>query len=87
VKSSAAIDKAQAWLAQHQSRDGSWGLDGFMSFGDPKLGPLFDGKGGAVFDVPGTSLALLTLMWQGNTHAMGDFSTSIKMGLKYLIAV
>ena len=78
------VRRGLTWLKQHQSKDGRWDGDGFMGLGDPKLGPLCDGRGTATHDVGLTGLALLAFLGAGNTHRDGEFKDTVRRGLKWL---
>ncbi|MEZ6197384.1 MAG: prenyltransferase/squalene oxidase repeat-containing protein [Planctomycetota bacterium] len=79
-----AVDKGLEWLANHQSKDGSWDCDEFMKNGDAAKGPLCDGKGGALYDVGVSGLALLAFLGAGETHRSGTYKKTVRDGLKWL---
>ncbi|MCB9833022.1 MAG: terpene cyclase/mutase family protein [Planctomycetes bacterium] len=78
------VDRALTWLSQHQEADGSWDADGFPARGNPKLGPLCDGKGGALYDVGVSGLALLCFLGAGETQRSGPFKDTVARGLRWL---
>ncbi|MCA9320142.1 MAG: terpene cyclase/mutase family protein [Planctomycetes bacterium] len=83
-KAERVVDQSLEWLAIHQSRDGSWDSDGFMNQGDPRRGPLCDGKGNALYDVGVSGLALLCFLGAGETHTVGDHKTTVRNALRWL---
>ena len=72
------------WLARHQSPDGRWDADNYMSNGDPKLGALCTGKGSAMYDVGVSGLALLAFLGAGHTHREGPHKLTVRKGLKWM---
>lgn len=78
------LERGLEWLSIHQSPDGRWDTDGFMSRGDPNKGALCDGKGSAMYDVGVTGLALLSYLGAGHTHREGQYKMTVRKGLKWL---
>ncbi|MFT7619708.1 MAG: hypothetical protein ACI97A_003364 [Planctomycetota bacterium] len=83
-KAQAAVDKGLEWLSRHQSPDGVWDCDGFMSNGDAEKGPLTDGKGAPQWDVGVSGLSLLCFLGAGETHRNGQYRKTVAKGLKWL---
>lgn len=83
-KTQRAVERGLEWLSNHQSKDGRWDCDNFMANGDPKKGPLCDGKGNAMYDVGVSGLALLAFLGAGNTHREGPYKKTVRNGLKWL---
>ncbi|MCA9322617.1 MAG: terpene cyclase/mutase family protein, partial [Planctomycetes bacterium] len=83
-KAQEAVDKGLEWLANHQSKDGSWDCDGFMNNGDSALGPLCDGKGNALYDVGVSGLAILCFLGAGETHKAGKYKKTVRNSLKWM---
>ena len=78
------VNQSLEWLSNHQSEDGRWDCDNFMSNGDPSRGPLCNGKGMATYDVGVTGLALLCFLGAGHTHREGNYTMTVLRGLKWL---
>jgi hypothetical protein len=82
------VEGALGWLKDHQSPDGSWDCDNFMSMCDPKKGPPCDGRGQPSYDVGVTGLALLAFHGAGYDSAINSpYRETIKKGLKWLKSV
>ena len=76
---------ALGWLAAHQSPDGSWDGDGFMS-NCGKLGTgTCDGPGAAPHDIGLTGLALLAFLGDGNTLSKGEHRDVVRRGVRWLL--
>ena len=70
-----AIDRALSWLAKNQdSRTGGWSLKG----------PYSDG---GQYDNPpaATGMAMLAMVWAGNTQQAGRYKANMGKGLKFLV--
>ncbi|MEE9391043.1 MAG: prenyltransferase/squalene oxidase repeat-containing protein [Planctomycetota bacterium] len=80
----AVVDRGLEWLSLHQSKDGSWDCDEFAKNGDPAKGALCDGKGGPLYDVGVSGLALLAFLGAGETHKAGDYRATVRKGLSWL---
>ena len=84
VQSERAVDAGVDWLARHQRKDGSWGMD-------PR--PECDGKpcpGGSHSnsDVAATGLGLLPMLGAGHTHKTpGRYQSSVQRGLDWLLSI
>ena len=83
-KTQLAVERGLEWLSHHQSEDGRWDCDNFMTNGDTEKGPLCDGKGMATHDVGVTGLALLCFLGAGHTHREGNYMDTVRKGLKWL---
>ena len=77
----AAVARGLRWLAQHQSRDGSWSLDRFHHTADCDCGD----RASLASDSAGTSLALLPFLGAGQTHLTGVYRDDVALGLRWLI--
>ena len=92
-----AVVAALRWLWRHQNRKrdaeaGGWDMDNYMRWCDSKKGgpcpnnnPFHPGSA-KDFDEAVTALALLAFLGHGNTHRVGDFRTTVKMALDYLLS-
>ncbi|HET6882071.1 MAG TPA: prenyltransferase/squalene oxidase repeat-containing protein [Pirellulales bacterium] len=80
--SEAAVARALAWLAKHQSQDGRWSLDHFDTAGDCN-GRC--GDPGIESDTAATALALLPFLGAGQTHLRGDYTQTVARGLRALM--
>lgn len=72
----AAVARALRWIADQQTRNGSWKLDSLNY--DP-------GRGVVSSDQGGTALALLPFLGAGQTHKAGLYRKEVDAGLKYLL--
>ena len=73
VKTETAVDMAIAWLAIHQESDGHWDSG------------KYEGTTSLEFDKAVTGAALLAFISAGQTDTKGEWSTSVKSGLNWLI--
>jgi len=79
-----ALKDALEWLKNHQSPDGSWDCDGFMS-NCGKIGSTTCPDGGnATHDVGTTGLALLAFLGDANTTSEGPYKDQVSAGIKWL---
>ncbi len=92
-----AVQAALLWLDRHQVKSGAdagrWGAADWHnqctnggctgpSFAEPNnMGP---GRGNAHYDVGVTALALLAFLGNGNTHKIGEFKRTVRLGLKWI---
>jgi len=91
------VEYGLKWLWRHQNRKrdaeaGGWDMDNYMRWCDSKKGgpcpnnnPFHPGSA-KDFDEAVTALALLAFLGHGNTHRVGDFRTTVKMALDYLLS-
>ena len=79
------LQDSLAWLAAHQSGDGSWDCDGFTAnCGRIQAGSACDGPGEATHDVGVTGLALLAFLGDGNTTRGGRYQEEVARAIKWL---
>lgn len=79
-----ALKDALDWLKNHQSEDGSWDCDGFMS-NCGKIGSgECEGPGNATHDVGVTALALLAFLGDNNTTTQGEYKEVVQRGIAWL---
>jgi hypothetical protein len=82
-ESEAAVERGLAWLAAHQSANGSWSLNHFhanckhAACGDP---------GTVISDPAGTGVALLPFLGSGNTPASGKHRQTVARALHWLVS-
>jgi len=81
------VADALAWLAAHQSDDGSWDSDGFQSECGAIGADLCDGPGRAGQDVGVTGLALLAFLGMGDTPDDGQYREHVAKGVAWLRSV
>lgn len=81
--SEAAVDRALAWLAEHQNSDGSWDFD---HRGGVCHGRCGQPGSGSVAVHGATALGILPFLGAGQTHQQGRYSHVVSKGLRYLIA-
>ncbi len=79
-----AVAKALKWLAEHQFRDGGWNLafaghPGCRGRCRNVASPLAETRNAA------TALALLPFLGAGHTHKSGEYTTTVRKGLYFLI--
>ncbi len=85
-RTQSVVDAGLEWLKNHQSPEGVWDCDNFMANGDPKKGPLCDGRGQPQYDVGVSGLALLAFLGAGHTHRDGAYKETVRKGFKWLAA-
>jgi len=79
-----ALKDGLEWLKHHQSPDGSWDADGFMS-NCGKIGSgTCDMPGDPLQDVGLTGLALLAFLGDGNTLKEGPYKEVVSRGVQWL---
>jgi hypothetical protein len=76
-----AVEAALSWLARTQSDDGRWDVDGFKTVGE--CGGAGDRTDA---DAAVTGLSLLAYLGAGYTHTQGDYKTTIRKALDWLLA-
>jgi hypothetical protein len=79
------VEAGLEWLKNHQSPEGHWDCDNFMANGDPKKGPLCDGRGQPQYDVGVSGLALLAFLGAGHTHREGAYKETVRKGLRWMV--
>jgi hypothetical protein len=77
-----AVELGIAWLAGHQSPDGSWSIH---EFSKQCKEHTCDGPGSFQSDTAATGLALLAFLGAGYTHESGQYADAVGRGLKWLI--
>lgn len=80
-----ALLDALAWLRWHQSENGSWDCDGFMS----NCGAIAEGQkcsdpGSSSHDVGITGLTLLAFFGDGNTTIEGRYKEQVAKGINWI---
>lgn len=81
-----AVRKGLLWLVQSQEQDGRWDADRWGA-GQERQVFGHDRKGaGAEADTGITGLAMLALLAGGHSHLEGDYQTTIRRGLDYLVS-
>ncbi len=68
-----AIERSLAWLSRQQQKDGHWSLNG-----------PYDDPGTIQTNTGATSLALLALVGDGNTHQAGPHREVVRKGIEWL---
>ncbi|HYF47935.1 MAG TPA: prenyltransferase/squalene oxidase repeat-containing protein [Planctomycetota bacterium] len=68
-KQDEAIEKALAWLAKHQNRDGSWGSEG----------------GSGTYTMAMTGLAGLALLSAGHSPGRGKYGVNVSRAVQYVL--
>ena len=84
-KTQRAVDLALEWLAKHQSADGAWDADEFTCAKDGA--PCLcreSSRGGPLYDVGVTGLALLCFLGAGETDKTGQYRYVVRRGLLWL---
>jgi hypothetical protein len=81
AQSEEAVERGLAWIAAHQSPNGSWGTDSFFlaarcTCPDP---------GNKRHDIAGTAFGLLPLLASGSTHKQGKYRQSVLAGITFLL--
>ncbi|MBM4072825.1 MAG: hypothetical protein FJ271_28440 [Planctomycetes bacterium] len=82
-QSEAAVERGLDWLAQHQSKDGSWSLNQFHVNCQGKHAACGD-PGTFVSNTAGTALALLPFFGAGYSQQGGKHQDTVARGLRYL---
>ena len=81
-----AVDKALAWLGEHQRDDGSWSFD-LADCPTCRGACRHSGTAALGHDrVSATALALLPFLGRGNTHTNGPSSQAVDRGISLLVA-
>ena len=82
ASSERAVTAALHWIARHQNKDGSWGLESYLSHCKD---PTCRGPGSVNTPAGATALALLPFLAAGQTHdSRGPFKANVYAGLYYL---
>ncbi|MFN0137365.1 MAG: hypothetical protein ACKVS9_14775 [Phycisphaerae bacterium] len=78
----AAVNRALAWLAKHQSADGRWDADGYDAGCDACAG-----QSRFPVDHALTGLSLLCFLGAGHTHtADGPYRDNVQRGIRFLVS-
>ena len=82
-----AVRRGLDWLARHQSADGSWDCDGFVCAKEGFTCSCHENsRGGPLYDVGVSGLALLAFLGAGETHRRGEYCTTVRIGLRWLMS-
>lgn len=79
-----SVDAALAWLARHQSPDGSFGAVAFTRQCDAPENGVCGGLGNPDHDVGLTALATLAFLADGHTHLQGEHAATVARALTWL---
>ncbi|HTF87627.1 MAG TPA: prenyltransferase/squalene oxidase repeat-containing protein [Planctomycetota bacterium] len=86
AKDAGPVKDGLEWLKCHQSSNGSWDCDGFMSScGQVQKGAVCDGKGEATHDVGMTGLAILAFQNGGSSSTDGPYKEQIVKATQWLV--
>ena len=81
----AAVAAALKWLAEAQSPDGRWDASRFGAGVEMAVLGHNRGGAGADADVGVSALALLAFLGAGNTHEHGEYRSTVRRGLEFLV--
>jgi hypothetical protein len=81
----AAVVAALGWLARSQSADGRWDALRFGAGQEQKVLGHDRGGAGRNADTGVTGLAILAFLGAGHSHQQGDYQSTVKSGLDFLI--
>lgn len=84
VASEAAVERALAWLAEHQMPNGSWSL---VHDRGPCQGRCGNPGSPQRFEPAATGLSLLAFLGAGYTHREGKYRDTVRKGIYYLLQV
>ncbi len=76
----AAVDSALAWLAEHQGENGAWDASAFGEACDKQC----DGAGEQTYTAGVTGMAVLCFVRDGQTSRSGEYKDVVANGLRYL---
>lgn len=85
AETEAAVDRALAWLAAHQSADGRWDVAKLEGGLEPRTAGHDRQGAGVGADTGVTGLALLAFLGRGHTHLEGDYRDTVRRGLEFLL--
>ncbi|MEX2185895.1 MAG: hypothetical protein WD875_03835 [Pirellulales bacterium] len=85
AETEAAVDRALAWLAAHQSADGRWNVARLEGGLEPRTAGHDRQGAGIGADTGVTGLALLAFLGAGHTHLEGDHRDTVRRGLEFLL--
>jgi len=80
--SEAAVERGLAWLAAHQSVDGSWRCD----LSDCRCNGACSNPGTISSTTASTAIALLPFLGAGSTHQEGPYRETVSRGFYYLFS-
>jgi hypothetical protein len=83
AQSEAAVAAGLDWLARHQEPDGSWSCEKFRARCESE-GFKCGGKGGPLYDVGVSSLAVLAFLGAGNSERSGRLQQTVEKGISWL---
>jgi hypothetical protein len=79
-----ALKDGLEWLKHHQSPDGRWDADGFMSNCGKIAAGVCDSPGRPEHDIGLTGLALLAFLGDANTLKEGEYKDVVSRGIQWL---
>ncbi|MBN2023427.1 MAG: hypothetical protein JW809_11620 [Pirellulales bacterium] len=86
-ESEAAVRAALKWLADNQEPDGRWNPRRHEAGQEQRVAGRDRRGAGIQADTGMTGLALLTFLAAGHTHQYGEYPSTVRNGLTYLVSV
>ena len=80
------IEQGLNWLRDHQSEDGSWDVDRYFENNVGQRTGCQEGAGIAAQDIGITGLALLAFLGDGSSTSGGEYQTTVKRAVAWLMA-
>lgn len=84
LESEQAVERALAWLAEHQLPNGAWSL---VHSGSRCNGRCRNDGSQGRFDTAATGLSLLAFLGAGYTHRDGKYAETVRRGVYFLLQV
>ena len=82
TESERAVERALAWLAEHQNYDGSWT---YQHDNSTRCKGACRNPGFTPGSIAATGMALLPFLGTGQTHIEGQYKRNVDLGLKFLV--